>query len=87
MTMHDRDIHFRPGAGSQRTSRASFTHAEARGPIIDQEGREIRPESLRDGFRELETAHIQTFVAVFVERRARQFLEHRRRVHIGQRSL
>jgi hypothetical protein len=52
MTMHDRDIHFRPGAGSQRTSRASFTHAEARGPILDQEGREIRPESLRDGFRE-----------------------------------
>ena len=42
---------------------------------------------VRDGFRELETAHIQTFVAVFVERRARQFLEHRRRVHIGQRLL
>jgi hypothetical protein len=42
---------------------------------------------VREGCREFETARIQTFVAVFVERRARLFLEHRRRVHIGQRSL
>ena len=43
---------------------------------------------VRDGFREFATARIQTFVAVFVERRARLFLEHRRRyVHIGQRFL
>ncbi len=51
MTIHDRDIHARHGT-SQRTSRATFTEAEARGPIIDQEGQEIPPESLRDGFRE-----------------------------------
>ncbi|MGE5159025.1 MAG: DUF4112 domain-containing protein [Gemmatimonas sp.] len=52
MTIHDRDIHFRHGTGSRRTARASFTNAEARGPIIDQEGRQIPPESLQDGFRE-----------------------------------
>ncbi|MBI5262097.1 MAG: DUF4112 domain-containing protein [Bradyrhizobium sp.] len=37
----------RPG-----TSRATFTRPEAHGPIIDQEGREIPPESLEEGFRE-----------------------------------
>jgi hypothetical protein len=52
MTIHDRDIHFRYGTGSRRAARASFTNAEARGPIIDQEGRQIPPESLQDGFRE-----------------------------------
>ena len=31
---------------SQRTSRASFTEAEARGPLIDQQGREIPPEAV-----------------------------------------
>lgn len=40
----------RPRPGS--TSRATFTGQEASGPIIDQEGREIRPESLERGFRE-----------------------------------
>ncbi len=40
----------RPGPGT--TSRATFTGKEARGPIIDQEGREIPPESLEQGFRE-----------------------------------
>jgi len=29
-----------------------FQRRRARGPIIDQDGREIPPESLRDGFRE-----------------------------------
>src|SRR6201987_3902021 len=33
-------------------SRANFGAAEARGPVIDQEGREIPPESLEQGFRE-----------------------------------
>jgi hypothetical protein len=51
MTMHDNDVRFRH-AKSHRTSHATFTAAEARGPVIDQEGREIPPESLRDGFRE-----------------------------------
>lgn len=40
----------RPRPGS--TSRATFTGEEARGPIIDQEGREIPPESRAEGFRE-----------------------------------
>lgn len=40
----------RPRPGS--TSRATFSGEEARGPIIDQEGREIPPESLEQGFRE-----------------------------------
>ncbi len=34
----------RPRPGT--TSRARFSGAEARGPVIDQEGREIRPEQL-----------------------------------------
>ncbi|MGA7804549.1 MAG: DUF4112 domain-containing protein [Bradyrhizobium sp.] len=37
---------------SPQTSRTGFGAAEPRGPIIDQDGREIPPESLRDGFRE-----------------------------------
>ena len=47
------DIHVGPHPGSQRTSRASFSQSEARGPIIDQEGREIPADSLRrpGGFR------------------------------------
>src|ERR1700759_3089382 len=47
MTMPDSDTRFRP-----RTSRANFGAAEALGPVIDQEGREIPPESLQQGFRE-----------------------------------
>ena len=38
----------KPHPGS--TSRANFSGAEARGPVIDQEGREIRPEQLRQRF-------------------------------------
>ncbi|GLR96709.1 hypothetical protein ACVIU7_003699 [Bradyrhizobium liaoningense] len=38
----------RTGSGS----RAPFSGKQARGPIIDQEGHEIRPESLEQGFRE-----------------------------------
>jgi hypothetical protein len=37
-------------AGSRTTSRASFRGAEARGPIIDQEGREIPAETLGSQF-------------------------------------
>jgi hypothetical protein len=46
------DIHSAYGARSQRTSRADFSAAEARGKIIDQEGREIGEETLgsRSGF-------------------------------------
>jgi hypothetical protein len=50
MSDDDRLATRRPGSG--RTSRATFSGAEARGPIIDQEGREIPPESLERGFRE-----------------------------------
>jgi hypothetical protein len=49
MSMHDSDIQSRRTARSSNTSRASFSGAEARGPVIDQEGREIPPESLREG--------------------------------------
>ena len=52
MVINDGDIGQRRKVHSSRTSRADFSGAEARGPIIDQDGREIPPESLRDGFRE-----------------------------------
>lgn len=52
MTMQDDDIlaprRFRSGT----QSRADFSSRKAQGPIIDQEGHEIRPESLEQGFRE-----------------------------------
>jgi len=47
MTMQDDDVHFRSRAHAQRTSRATFSQAEARGPIIDQEGREVPDDALR----------------------------------------
>src|SRR5229473_6375737 len=50
MTMHDSDIHSRRTARSGSTSRAAFDGAQARGPVIDQDGREIPPESLGQGF-------------------------------------
>jgi hypothetical protein len=37
---------------STSTTRASFSRAETRGPVIDQEGHEVPPESLQQGFRE-----------------------------------
>ncbi len=57
MTMSDDDIVTRPGAGPKRPSRATFSGREARGPIIDQDGHEVRPEAIRpetleQGFRE-----------------------------------
>jgi hypothetical protein len=48
--MQDDDIKSRPRG--RTSSRANFGAAEARGPVIDQEGREIPPESLEQGFRE-----------------------------------
>jgi len=45
--MQDDDVRFRRRADRQRTSRATFSHAEARGPVIDQEGHEIPAEALR----------------------------------------
>jgi hypothetical protein len=50
MSMHDSDIQSRRTARSGSTSRATFRGAQARGPVIDQEGREIPQESLREGF-------------------------------------
>ncbi len=45
--MQDDDVKFHGRADPQRTSRARFSQAEARGPVIDQEGREIPAEDLR----------------------------------------
>src|SRR5215471_14836370 len=52
MTVKNADISLHRKPHSRRTSRAQFGAAEARGPIIDQDGREIPREFLRDGFRE-----------------------------------
>lgn len=59
--MTDDDIVARRKPGSGRTSRATFSGREARGPIIDQEGREIPPESLEQGFREFRVEFGQDF--------------------------
>ena len=52
MTMSDDDILAPRKPRSGGRSRATSAGAEARGPIIDQEGHEIRPETLEQGFRE-----------------------------------
>jgi hypothetical protein len=56
MSMHGNDIssrNRRPGRASQGSfGKATFGADEARGPIIDQDGREVPPESLEQGFRE-----------------------------------
>src|SRR3981081_4930327 len=46
MAMSNHEIYSRSTAGSGRTSRATFRGAQAQGPTIDQEGREIPAESL-----------------------------------------
>jgi Domain of unknown function (DUF4112) len=46
MAMSNHDTISRRRQRSGTTSRATFTGAEARGPVIDQEGREIRDEPL-----------------------------------------
>jgi hypothetical protein len=52
MTMPDDDILAPRNSRSGSRSRAAGSGTEARGPIIDQDGREIRPETLEQGFRE-----------------------------------
>jgi hypothetical protein len=52
MTMSDDEIVTRRGPRTGRTSHADFSGAEAHGPIIDEEGREVRPETLEQQFRE-----------------------------------
>ncbi|BAR58368.1 hypothetical protein ACVI1J_005957 [Bradyrhizobium diazoefficiens] len=52
MTMSDDDILAPRKSRSGSRSRATFSGTEPRGPIIDQDGREIRPETLEQGFRE-----------------------------------
>ncbi|MFT4121968.1 DUF4112 domain-containing protein [Bradyrhizobium sp.] len=56
MTMFDDDTLERRGPRTGRTSRESFPGGKPRGPIIDQEGHEIRPETLEQGFREFHFA-------------------------------
>jgi hypothetical protein len=51
MTMSDDDI-LAPRRSRSGSSRTTSSGPEARGPIIDQDGREIRPETLEQGFRE-----------------------------------
>src|SRR5258707_3856281 len=50
MAMSNDDILFPGPARAGKTSRATFRGPEARGPIIDQEGREIPAESLGPQF-------------------------------------
>jgi hypothetical protein len=47
MTMSDDDILAPRRSGSGTQSRADFSRRAARGPIIDQDGQEIRPEQIR----------------------------------------
>ncbi|HKS19740.1 MAG TPA: DUF4112 domain-containing protein [Bradyrhizobium sp.] len=50
MAMPNDDVLSRGRARSGKTSRAEFRGAEARGPVIDQEGRKVPPEALRPPF-------------------------------------
>ena len=52
MTMPDDDILAPRKSRSGTQSRADFSGREARGPIIDQDGQEIRPERLEQGFQQ-----------------------------------
>jgi hypothetical protein len=45
--MQDDNVIFGDRTDRQRTSRVTFSQAEARGPVIDQEGREIPDDLLR----------------------------------------
>jgi Domain of unknown function (DUF4112) len=53
MTMHDRNFASRRAPRSGTASHATFSGREAHGPIIDQEGHEIPPESLPRGLQGL----------------------------------
>ncbi len=61
--MTDDDIFDARKPGSGRASRATFSRVEARGPVIDQEGNEVRPESLEQGFREFRSEFVHDFGA------------------------
>ena len=52
MTMQDDDIIAPRRSRSGAHARSDFSDRQARGPIIDPEGHEIRPETLEQGFRE-----------------------------------
>jgi len=52
MTMQDDDILAPRNSRSGAHARGDFLGRQAQGPIIDQEGHEIRPETLEQGFRE-----------------------------------
>jgi len=52
MTMQDDDILAPRRSRSGAHARADFPGRQARGPIIDQDGHEIRPETLEQGFQE-----------------------------------
>ena len=49
--MHDDDVRFRPPPGAQRGWRADFPDERPRGPLIDEEGREIPEDALRHSLR------------------------------------
>jgi hypothetical protein len=51
MTMHDDDVRSRPFPGPERSWRAGFSERDARGPLIDEEGREIPEDALRRSLR------------------------------------
>jgi len=61
MTMPDDDILAPRKSRSGSHSRADFGGREARGPIIDQHGVEVRPETLEQGFREFRFEFGQRF--------------------------
>jgi uncharacterized protein DUF4112 len=71
MTMSDDEILATRRSRTGRASHATFSGAEARGPIIDQDGREIPPESLEQGFREFqfEFGHGNPFAKLTREQR------------------
>src|SRR5581483_1281289 len=52
MTMQDDDILAPRRSRSGAHARGDFSGRQARGPIIDPEGHELRPETLEQGFRE-----------------------------------
>ena len=49
--MHDDDVRSRPFPGPERSWRAGFSERDARGPLIDEEGREIPEDALRRSLR------------------------------------
>jgi len=49
--MHDDDVRSRPSPGPEQSWRAGFSERDARGPLIDEEGREIPEDALRRSLR------------------------------------